>query len=409
MGTLTIYYNSTSTSRYTENRTSYPSIYYNPTTTARFTFSPTSTSKTIGCSGKVMRSNLVIGGKTIACSGKMMRSDVKATYTPASNKPSITNLSMGADDVVGTNIASSYAIFSGWNAQWETQPYYRMIINAYNSSLVRSIPSSAPSSVVRYQGASKIGNYGLFAGGQTIGGATVSTVYAYNTSLTMTNVADLVSGLFGLSGGFNSSYAVFFVGARSTAYNASLTKTAIAYSGQSFTYYSSGGTGIGDYAIFGELSSNASYNYMTTVYNTVYAYNKSLVRSQTVLSSARGGGQAGTNGTYAIFAGGWSYTDTSIVHNTVDAYNTSLSRSSATALRSAGITIVASNPGYILASEENSTTVDAYNASLSRSNATNLSSARYNYGGASIGNYAIFAGGNDNTSKIATADAYGYV
>ena len=51
-------------------------------------------------------------------------------------------------------------------------------------------------------------------------------------------------------------------------------------------------------------------------------------------------------------------------------------------------------------------TVDAYNSSLVRSTPTALSEARYSLAGASVGNYALFAGGLNGFTVYPTVDAY---
>ena len=51
--------------------------------------------------------------------------------------------------------------------------------------------------------------------------------------------------------------------------------------------------------------------------------------------------------------------------------------------------------------------VDAYDISLTRSTLTGLSVARRNLAGASVGNYALFAGGYDDSDSYDTVDAYG--
>ena len=51
-------------------------------------------------------------------------------------------------------------------------------------------------------------------------------------------------------------------------------------------------------------------------------------------------------------------------------------------------------------------TVDAYDASLVRSTPTALSVARYALAGASVGNYALFAGGYDGSNYRNTVDVY---
>ena len=51
-------------------------------------------------------------------------------------------------------------------------------------------------------------------------------------------------------------------------------------------------------------------------------------------------------------------------------------------------------------------TVDAYNSSLVRSTPTALSVARDNLAGTSVGNYALFAGGLNDYTVCPTVDAY---
>lgn len=52
-----------------------------------------------------------------------------------------------------------------------------------------------------------------------------------------------------------------------------------------------------------------------------------------------------------------------------------------------------------------SSTVDAYNTSLTRSTPTSLSTARMYMGATTVGNYALFGGGN-NGNNLSTVDAY---
>jgi hypothetical protein len=57
-------------------------------------------------------------------------------------------------------------------------------------------------------------------------------------------------------------------------------------------------------------------------------------------------------------------------------------------------------------SDSYSSTVDAYNASLTRSTPTALSVARSGIAGASVGNHALFAGGYDGSDYYNTVNAY---
>ncbi len=125
------------------------------------------------------------------------------------------------------------------------------------------------------------------------------------------------------------------------------------------------------------------------------------------LSTARYDMRAATVGKYALFAGGyiskfiWGY----VVSSSVDAYNTSLTKSTPTELScKRGGHAAASVGGYALfaggASSRNwggnygdiVSSVDAYDASLTRS-AAHVMGAAVEIGGVAVGNYALFAGG----------------
>jgi hypothetical protein len=113
-------------------------------------------------------------------------------------------------------------------------------------------------------------------------------------------------------------------------------------------------------------------------------------------------------GNYALFAGG-----SSPAHkDTVDAYDTSLTHSTPTPLSVARLGLAGASVGnYALfaggsgSSPTYKDTVDAYDTSLTRSTPTALSVARGRLAGASVGNYALFAGGYDG-SYYNTVDAY---
>ena len=53
-----------------------------------------------------------------------------------------------------------------------------------------------------------------------------------------------------------------------------------------------------------------------------------------------------------------------------------------------------------------SSTVDAYNTSLTRTSPTALSEARRNLAATSVGNYALFGGGDNGSGDRSTVDAY---
>lgn len=165
------------------------------------------------------------------------------------------------------------------------------------------------------------------------------------------------------------------------------------------------GASVGDYALFAGGSTNSG---ATT---TITAYNSALTRSTpTGLSVARWGSSGGSVGNYAVFAGGYTTTYVS----TVDAFNSSLTRFTPTAIAVVKREIAAASVGnYVvfaggLGHTGAQATVDAYNASLVRSTPTALSDSRRDLGGASVlGDYAIFAGGqNSSYANSNVVDAY---
>ena len=252
-----------------------------------------------------------------------------------------------------------------------------------------------------YHAATSVGNYVLFGGGTGNSGQ-LSTVEAYNKTLTRSDATALSEARTELAATTVGSYAIFGGGgnvptSKVDAYNTSLTKstpTSLGYGRRDLA-----ATTVGNYAIFGGGNNSAHYN------NTD-AYNTSLTRtSPTTLSEARSYLSALTVGGYAIFAGGknsvWNPT-------TVDAYNTSLTRSAPTALANGRAYMAAATVGeYALfaggVTTGYVTTVEAYNTSLTKSTPTALSKARGYFTATSVGNYALFGGG---IQYGCTVDAY---
>lgn len=176
---------------------------------------------------------------------------------------------------------------------------------------------------------------------------------------------------------------------------------------------------VGKYALFagGFISRSAFGN---NVSSSVDAYNTSLTKSTpTELSCKRCGHAAASVGGYALFAGGASscnilgyYDD---IVSSVDAYDASLTRSAAHIIGATAAIGGAAVGNYALfaggtvdwpINEDNVTSyVLAYDPSLTFTTAPRLSVARANVKGASVGNYALFAGGKAD-SFCTTVDAY---
>lgn len=178
---------------------------------------------------------------------------------------------------------------------------------------------------------------------------------------------------------------------------------------------------IGNYAIYAGGSRNVTINDFPGYYegNNVEYYNSSLTKStgtSLTIQTAHGAGAA-NNSYFFVGAGLQTYrtqesNDETITYpTTMNKYNTSMTRSTATAVSGAhrhpcnGST---ANGSYaIIAGGVSQTAVDYYNTSGTRSTGTALPEVKRDVWGATVGNYCIFAGG-ENSSGGATASAVAY-
>ena len=221
-----------------------------------------------------------------------------------------------------------------------------------------------------YLAATTLGDYALFGGGcnGSNNSDNVNTVDAYNTSLTRSTPTPLSQARSSLAATTLGDYALFGGDSVVDAYNKSLTRstpTALSQARSSLA-----ATTLGDYALFGGgdgMSYSESMGSYTNSFNTVDAYNTSLTRSTpTPLSQARSSLAATTLGDYALFGGG----------------NT-------------GSTRIGGTSG--------TSVVDAYNKSLTRSTPTALSAYRLRLAATTLGDYALFGGG-DRGSEYASSN-----
>ena len=320
-------------------------------------------------------------------------------------------------------------IFAGGYSTTSDTVVYHNNTRSYNRYLTRNQPTVL--SVARsYLSGASVGNYALFACGTAVTsysiGDTVDTVDAYNTSLTRSIPAALSLARAWCTGSSRGGasvgdYAIFAGGwlrgsgstIRVDAYDKSLTRTAAA--NMSIHNISTGpsGTSVGNYALF-------------VVQSVTDAYNTSLIKSTpTALSVSRYATASASVGDYALFAGGTTgYVNNANyygVSDVVDAYNKSLIRSTPTVLSVARDCLAGASIGtdyalfgggvsYTYSGEMPYDVVDAYDKSLTRSTPTVLDVARYSLAGGSVGNYALFGGGklyNSNSSTYYdTVDAY---
>ena len=259
--------------------------------------------------------------------------------------------------------------------------------------------------------ATTIGDYALFGGGRDTSGTCVSTVDAYDTSLTRTTPTTLSTGRRGLAATTVGDYALFGGGYTSgttttnavNAYNTSLTRTTPSTFKLARSYLAA--TTVGNYALFG-----GGHTGSTATTGSVNAYDTSLTRtSATALSDSRKELAATTVGNYALFGGG---SGSSTYSSVVNAYDTSLTRSSATSFDTAVSRLAATTVGNyaLFAGGYNDgdiiSDINAYDTSLTRTTATSLTVARYYLSATAIGEYAIFAGGYTGSDVNARVDIY---
>lgn len=210
--------------------------------------------------------------------------------------------------------------------------------------------------------AASVGSYAIFAGGSDGDSILVAKAEAYSRSLTRTDITDLTFARRGVAA-----------------------------------------TSVGSYAIFAGGSNLNSTLYL----GAVDVYNSSLVRtSATTLSNGRSDIAATTVGDYALFSGG------SVYGQDVDAYNSSLTHTKASSMSISRIAHSAATIGEyaIFAGSVSSATVDVYNASLTRTTAEPIAHVKIYMGSASTSSHALFAGGNAQgdqvVSTINSIDAY---
>ena len=259
----------------------------------------------------------LFGGGNYRNSDLVYVSSVVDAYNLRLTRSTPTSLSPERDDLAATSVGN-YALFGGGLFGGNKD-----VVDAYNTSLTRSTPT-ALSQARDDLAATSIGDYALFGGGWRSNDASApdpfATVDAYNTSLTRSTPTSLSVGRCVLAATSVGDYALFgggsfdnYVSGRQSfdtvdAYNTSLTRSTPTALSQARDDLAA--TSVGNYALFGGGWAGSGSS-------TVDAYNLSLTRSTpTPLSEARSILAATSVGNYALFGGGWAGSDSS----TVDAY-----------------------------------------------------------------------------------------
>ena len=208
------------------------------------------------------------------------------------------------------------------------------------------------------------------------------------------------------AGGYIRSVFGYSVSSSVDAYNTSLTKSTPTE--LSCKRCGHAAASVGGYALFaGGASSYNLFGYYDDLVSSVDAYDASLTRSAAHIIGATAAIGGAAVGNYALFAGGTFYgqINEDNVTSYVLAYDSSLTFTTAPWLSVARANVKGASVGnYALFAGGKTgdfcTTVDAYNASLTRTTATALSSVENNSAAATVGNHAIFVG------NTASADIY---
>ena len=284
-----------------------------------------------------------------------------------------------------------YIIFSSGNSY-----------SVYNASLTRSIISSMR--VYSQDAATSVGNYAIFAGGKT--SYISDLVDIINNSLTVTKLPSascLSIGRYALKAATVGNYALFAGGLDTSeerskvvdAYNNSGTKhNSYFYPLNHPMVYHTAGS-IGNYALFAggrqkDGDTNVSYG------KTVTAYNNSLTRSAPPdLTKGSYSLAAAATPDYLLIGGGMS--GSSIYEPCVNIYNSALTKSIASDLSVGGSACATAANEHVLfttsASNANYCPVEIYDNALVKSLLKNLPQKRSDLASGSIGNYVLFAGG----------------
>jgi hypothetical protein len=264
-----------------------------------------------------------VGNFILFGGGNSYVSTVEA-YNTSLTKSSVTSLSSGRDGPQGTK-NNNYALFCGGDTN--TAPtYLSVVVDAYNSSLTRSIPASLLQPVGDSGGINTPGgNYALLAGGRRQSGS-APTVHAYDNSLTLT-ITTNIPGRYYLTSSIVGNYSLF-AGGYGTAGGASIEVDAFDNNLTRYiaTQLSTGRAVANAGSLLGNALVAGGYNFSTQQYlSSVDTYNASLTRSSTSgLSQAKRGFRSAVVGNYLLFGGGDILSDNS---DSVDIYTQSVTGS----------------------------------------------------------------------------------
>lgn len=348
--------------------------------------------KTFARSGEQLTFNATDSNITFLC-------DISVNITI----PTTASLSKYRTSLAATS-SDEYALFGGGHGDdiYDNLVYYNCV-DAYNKELIRSNPQSLTKARDEFA-ACTAGNYSIFAGGKGEDGR-YATVDIYNKELIHSIGTDLSFARYNLEATALGDYAIFGGGyyidtGCVDAYNSELVMSALQpFPAQMFDHAA---TTVGDYALFGGGRTRNSNNDIVTT-KAVYVYNRELILCASdieLLKYSDYGMAATTVGNYALFSHG-TY---------VEAYNNELIKTILPdKLVYCGRSLTATtvdNHALFCGGDSSYGGANAYNQELVHSRLTNLSVQRNYLASATIGHFALFAGGHSSSRYYSTVDSY---
>ena len=293
---------------------------------------------------------------------------------------------------------SNYALFAGGLHG----TVYEDVVDTYSSNLVKGTAANLPQYAMEMC-AGSVGDHAVFAGGQMGTSSYYNGVVAYDLNLTKNTSISNMSNRRNRGATGNVEDYILFAGGSTTrtvdAYSSKLVKQSLSdLSGSRNDFL---GLKIGEHCIFPGGASGV------TPYATVDIYDKNLVKSTaTALSTARRHFMGAVTGEHALIAGGVINSDGDTT-STVETYDSSLVKGTVANLTAnSAWNFATSLKGFAIFPYVSDGVTDVYSENLVKQSLEYYGKVRHNAPGTSVGDYAIFAGGGENDTCVATTDVY---
>lgn len=268
-------------------------------------------------------------------------------------------------------------------------------------------------------------NYAFFYKGGNVGtlgkSETWTFIYSidvFNKSLTRTTLDDNNIGCWGAGATSLNNYAIFAGGFHyvqavsltredtptTVAYNESLTKTVL----EDMTSKRSPDLSvtIGNYALFinGSVYVSSQGGYITNVYG-IQAYDSSLTKVDVTYSNTwNDPGGVAVTGDYAVSCASTAISK-SLTYQNVSSPFTATHGGACISLDDYALFALGYTKNYSTGTENYTGNVEIMNKSLTKTNSKPLQTVRSGFGAATVGDYALFAGGEKDSTFYDTVEA----